>query len=437
MSIADRGIGMTAARMAQENRRLVERERLDIAPTSVLGLFVVGRLAKRHGLAVTLTATEGGGTTAHVTLPPALFQVGPGVGVERSAPRAMSAMAAVPVARGGARDFPAVTRKAGGDRTFVVSVPVGAGGFAWFGPPSRVTGGGTVRASAVADTPGAPVNGTSRPGLSRRVPGAQLPGAAGRSRGTAAAIPPQAPPVHDAAAVRDQLDAFQSTSPPAPPQTGPGPTGTGSRRLARRVPGANLAPGLRAGTAGAPAPAVGRPPVAGPGLRDPDAVRDAFDSTPPAWPWDRVTPPPSPPVPTASPTSGGEPRMTTPATGISVDAQNFNWLVNRFANDTSGVHAAIAVSSDGLLIAMSAGLDRENADRLGAISSAMLSLAIGVSESYPLGDPDRVVIELTQGYLLVTTISAGARSARWRRSRPASAPSRTRWRCSRTGPPRC
>ncbi|GAA1833547.1 roadblock/LC7 domain-containing protein [Luedemannella flava] len=99
--------------------------------------------------------------------------------------------------------------------------------------------------------------------------------------------------------------------------------------------------------------------------------------------------------------------MTTPATGISVDAQNFNWLVNRFANDTSGVHAAIAVSSDGLLIAMSAGLDRENADRLGAISSAMLSLAIGVSESYPLGDPDRVVIELTQGYLLVTTISAG------------------------------
>jgi uncharacterized protein len=99
--------------------------------------------------------------------------------------------------------------------------------------------------------------------------------------------------------------------------------------------------------------------------------------------------------------------MTTPATGISVDAQSFNWLVNRFANDTSGVLAAIAVSSDGLLIAMSTGLERENADRLGAISSAMLSLAQGVSDSYPLGDPDRVVIELAQGYLLVTTISAG------------------------------
>jgi predicted regulator of Ras-like GTPase activity (Roadblock/LC7/MglB family) len=99
--------------------------------------------------------------------------------------------------------------------------------------------------------------------------------------------------------------------------------------------------------------------------------------------------------------------MTTPMTGISVDAQSFNWLVNRFAQDTSGVLAALAVSSDGLLIAMSAGLDRENADRLGAISSAMLSLAHGVSASYPLGEPDRVVIELTQGYLLVTTISAG------------------------------
>ena len=45
----DHGIGMTAERLAEENARLTRRERLDLAPTEVLGLFVVGRLARRHG----------------------------------------------------------------------------------------------------------------------------------------------------------------------------------------------------------------------------------------------------------------------------------------------------------------------------------------------------------------------------------------------------
>jgi len=99
--------------------------------------------------------------------------------------------------------------------------------------------------------------------------------------------------------------------------------------------------------------------------------------------------------------------MNTHAPGVSIDAQNFNWLVSRFANDTAEVIAAIAVSSDGLLIAMSSALERSNADRLAAISSAILSLANGTSECYPLGQPDKVVIELTQGYLLVCTISVG------------------------------
>lgn len=99
--------------------------------------------------------------------------------------------------------------------------------------------------------------------------------------------------------------------------------------------------------------------------------------------------------------------MTTPASEVSAEAQNFNWLMGRFTQETAGVIAAIAVSSDGLLIAVSAGLERANADRLSAICSATLSLAHGVSECAPLGEPDKVVIDLTQGYLLVCTISVG------------------------------
>ncbi len=99
--------------------------------------------------------------------------------------------------------------------------------------------------------------------------------------------------------------------------------------------------------------------------------------------------------------------MSSPVTGVSTVANDFNWLVNRFANNTAGVIAAIAVSADGLLMAVSSDLPQQDADRLAAISSAVLGLANGVSDSYPMGPPDKIIIEMQQGYLLVCTISIG------------------------------
>ncbi|GAA0561952.1 nitrate- and nitrite sensing domain-containing protein [Paractinoplanes ferrugineus] len=70
LAIVDNGLGMTPERMAEENARLTRRERLDLVPTEVLGLFVVGRLARRHGIEVTLTDTAEGGVTVWVDLTP-------------------------------------------------------------------------------------------------------------------------------------------------------------------------------------------------------------------------------------------------------------------------------------------------------------------------------------------------------------------------------
>ena len=67
--IVDHGLGMTAEQLDAENGRLVSRERLDLAPTDVLGLFVVGRLARRHGIEVLLAPTPGTGVTAEVRIP--------------------------------------------------------------------------------------------------------------------------------------------------------------------------------------------------------------------------------------------------------------------------------------------------------------------------------------------------------------------------------
>ncbi|MGX5186950.1 ATP-binding protein [Streptomyces avermitilis] len=73
IEIADHGLGMSAERLDEENARLIRRERLDLVPTKVLGLFVVGSLARRWDVGVTLSRTPGGGVTAEAVIPSALL----------------------------------------------------------------------------------------------------------------------------------------------------------------------------------------------------------------------------------------------------------------------------------------------------------------------------------------------------------------------------
>lgn len=73
IEIIDHGLGMSAERLDEENSRLIRRERLDLVPTKVLGLFVVGSLARRSGIRVALSRTPGGGVTGTVWLPAALL----------------------------------------------------------------------------------------------------------------------------------------------------------------------------------------------------------------------------------------------------------------------------------------------------------------------------------------------------------------------------
>lgn len=48
---------MSPERLDEENARLIRRERLDVVPTKVLGLFVVGTLARRWEITVALSRT--------------------------------------------------------------------------------------------------------------------------------------------------------------------------------------------------------------------------------------------------------------------------------------------------------------------------------------------------------------------------------------------
>jgi predicted regulator of Ras-like GTPase activity (Roadblock/LC7/MglB family) len=100
--------------------------------------------------------------------------------------------------------------------------------------------------------------------------------------------------------------------------------------------------------------------------------------------------------------------MTLPTYQLSGEAQKFTWLLARFVNETAGVRETIAVSADGLLIAMSQNVARADADRLAAITSALTSLADGAARMFDLGVPSKVIIDLDRGYLVVSAISPGS-----------------------------
>ncbi|GAA4501351.1 nitrate- and nitrite sensing domain-containing protein [Actinoallomurus oryzae] len=69
VEIEDRGIGMNEAELADANQRLAYPPEFDLADSDRLGLFIVGRLAARHGIDVRLTASPYGGTRAVVLVP--------------------------------------------------------------------------------------------------------------------------------------------------------------------------------------------------------------------------------------------------------------------------------------------------------------------------------------------------------------------------------
>ncbi|MGW0577880.1 sensor histidine kinase, partial [Streptomyces sp. NPDC002920] len=76
VEVEDRGLGMGRDTLTEANRRIAQSETLDLFDSDRLGLFVVSRLAARHGVKVHLRTSPYGGTTAVVLLPTALLHSG-------------------------------------------------------------------------------------------------------------------------------------------------------------------------------------------------------------------------------------------------------------------------------------------------------------------------------------------------------------------------
>lgn len=96
------------------------------------------------------------------------------------------------------------------------------------------------------------------------------------------------------------------------------------------------------------------------------------------------------------------------AVSASAEVRNFNWLLSSFVDGTPGVTDAVAVSSDGLLMAMSSSLERAGAEQLSAIIAGMTSLAESTAKCFALGGLDQVIVAMEEGYLFVSSVSDGS-----------------------------
>jgi predicted regulator of Ras-like GTPase activity (Roadblock/LC7/MglB family) len=102
-------------------------------------------------------------------------------------------------------------------------------------------------------------------------------------------------------------------------------------------------------------------------------------------------------------TDGREMKDDVVAGGVGLD-----WLLDDLVRRLAGAERAVVLSADGLLLARSESLDRENAEHLAAMASAFRSLARGVGTQFEKGTVQQTVVELEFGYLVVTEAGEGA-----------------------------
>lgn len=95
----------------------------------------------------------------------------------------------------------------------------------------------------------------------------------------------------------------------------------------------------------------------------------------------------------------------TQRTSTTVD---ITWLVNDLVERVAHVHQAVVLSHDGLLIAKSGGIGREDADHLSAIAAGMHGLARSAGRRFGRGAVRQTIIEMEQGFLFVAAGGNGA-----------------------------
>ncbi|MEU7898895.1 roadblock/LC7 domain-containing protein [Nonomuraea sp. NPDC049152] len=93
---------------------------------------------------------------------------------------------------------------------------------------------------------------------------------------------------------------------------------------------------------------------------------------------------------------------------MTTTSPDLNWLLDDLIGRVNDTDHAIVLSSDGLLMATSAQLQRTDGEHLSAVASGLQSLARGVAEQVNGGAVRQTVIEWKSGFLIVSVAGEGA-----------------------------
>jgi predicted regulator of Ras-like GTPase activity (Roadblock/LC7/MglB family) len=89
-------------------------------------------------------------------------------------------------------------------------------------------------------------------------------------------------------------------------------------------------------------------------------------------------------------------------------ATHLHWLLDDLVDRIPEARRAAVLSADGLLIAASGGLSREDADHLAAVAAGFQSLAQGAGRHFGGGPVRQTIIEMESAFLFVTAAGQGA-----------------------------
>jgi predicted regulator of Ras-like GTPase activity (Roadblock/LC7/MglB family) len=94
--------------------------------------------------------------------------------------------------------------------------------------------------------------------------------------------------------------------------------------------------------------------------------------------------------------------------GATSTGQELSWLLDDLASRVDDIQQAVILSRDGLTVAASESLSREDAEHLAALAAGVQSLARGAGEHFSLGDVRQTIIELERAFLFVTAAGHGS-----------------------------
>lgn len=92
----------------------------------------------------------------------------------------------------------------------------------------------------------------------------------------------------------------------------------------------------------------------------------------------------------------------------TTSTRDLAWLVDDLVERVAEARHAVVLSADGLLIASSSGLSREDSEHLSAIAAGFQSLARGAGRQFGGGAVRQTIVEMESSFLFVTAAGAGA-----------------------------